>query len=107
MARDGRISARKFRKELKKLNINHAKGLRTLAPQIPMQKAVEIYHEYINTFLTTKDFDASMKLVNPDLPQIERQRVVGLFQKAEELHYRHTGEHIQVPSGDPFKMNDI
>lgn len=101
------LSDRKFRKELKKLNIDHAKGLRLIAPQIPMQRAVEIYHEYINTFLITKDFSASMNLLDPELPQIERQRTVALFQKAAELHHRHTGEHIDVPSGDPFKMEDV
>ena len=107
MASGGRLSDRKFRKELQKLNINHAKGLRMLAPEIPMQRAVEIYYEYINTFLQTKDFDASMKLVGPELPQIERQRTVALFQKVAGINFRHTGEHIEVPSGDPFKMNDI
>lgn len=103
----GRLSARKFRKELQRLNINHARGLRVLAPQIPMERAVEIYYEYINTFLESKDFEASMKLINPELPQVERQRAVALFQQVEELHYRHTGEHIEVPFGDPFKMKDI
>lgn len=107
MASGGRLSDRKFRRELQKLNLNYARGLRLLAPQIPMQRAVEVAYEYINTFLVTRDFEASMKLVDSELPQIERQRVVWLYQQAEDLHFRHTGEHVEVPSGDPFKMDDI
>jgi hypothetical protein len=99
------MGKRKMVRELSKLQRDHARGLRLLAPQIPYETAMRIVDQHMTRLIESRDFDLSMAAMNPELPQLERQRVVALYQKVSDIVFRHTGERISVPNGDAFQMD--